>query len=978
MRKKLVSIIICLCMAATLFAGCSKKETQTDAGNDKQQVTATEAPAPTKAEATPEPTKAPAPAGEALPDAKYYFSFDKADGTDKIQPSIKDSAATPIVQPAADKDVVLIDGVKGQALYCNGAYGYKIPEVNGVGETYSISFWVYARRFANYMPTIQYGPDMHGDATGGQHYLNFTRAEWSGMGEYPCVWSYDQLGDEAVTWPNWFPNDGVGERLNQWLNITLVVDENNTTDEGSNILGKLYLNGELMSDQVTLVTGTMAPSDNFDFLLDINYWDAYFKGAIDEVYIFDKVLTEGQVQTLYLAGDPNAKFVEPERVVVVTPDATAIESIGNTGLSNAWGSSWTSSFEIKDGETKKVKLHNWSSGKATTDNYGIQFGNADVKDAGYQSYGLVRADATGEGFADIQYTYTWGNWNTWSQSAMVDAVVTLTITREGDTITVVANNVDYNGTSNDMTATAKTTLTAADPCFFAISCENAYVDLLSVKDATMRENAGITVGTQDCTIPFWTDFSPIWKVPEGESRTVGFTNYTDGENNWDNFVVILQNVPGGHAADAYEGYAEYGVVRADNWGWGDGFANDDNSKNCDWNFDTFTQDIDGAHISLTVTNNGTTADINIVARTAAGREYHQNYTGIVVGDEVYFTLTCEKSYLVFDSEVVGNQACSDPFWTVFSDVMAVPKNGSKSVSFKNYTIGENNWENFVAILQSTPGGHAAKSDERPDGAEGYREYAVLRADNWGWGDNFANDDASKSCDWDFGTFTNDINGADIDLTVYNYGDSAEVKIVATTEDGRIFHQNYTNIAVDGDNLYLTFTLEKSYLVFNTNIVGATDNTTPFWTQFSPVTHIANGETKHVSFTNYTDGEANWNNFLIVIQNTPTGHAALDADHPDGAEGYKEYGVLRADNWGWGDGFANDDAVKSCDWNFDTFTTDIDGASIEAALTNNNGTVEIAITATTAAGVYHQNYTVTAEADSVYYCLFIEKAHLSID
>ena len=445
--------MMCLCLTTTLFAACGKEKEQENAQ-------AQNTPVPTAATAaTLTPTPTPKPAGEALPEAKYYFSFDKADGTDKIQPSMKDSAMTPIVQPAPDKEVVLIDGVKGQALYCNGSYGYKIPEVNGVGETYSISFWVYARRFANYMPTIQYGPDMHGDATGGQHYLNFTRAEWSGSGEYPCVWSYDQIGDEAVNWPNWFPNDGEGERLNQWLHITLVVDENNTTDEGSNILGKLYLNGELFNDSVTLVTGTMAPSDNFDFLLGINYWDAYFKGGFDEVYIFDKVLTDGQVQTLYQDGNPQAKFVEPERIIVVTPEKNAMQSIGAISLTSPLRADWTSSFEIKDGETMKVKLHNWSSGLASKDNYAVVFSNvaSDIRQdpktvAGYKEYALVRADATGESYIDAQYNYTWGNWNTWTKSAMVDANVTLTISREGDTIKMVANNVDFNGTSNDMTA----------------------------------------------------------------------------------------------------------------------------------------------------------------------------------------------------------------------------------------------------------------------------------------------------------------------------------------------------------------------------------------------------------------------------------------------------------------------------------------------------------------------------------------------
>ena len=959
MRKKLLSIIICLCMTAALFAGCKKNEQpETEAGNTQ----ATEAPAPTKAEETPEPTKAPAPEGEALPDAKYYYSFDQADGTDKIQPSMKDSASTPIVQPAPDKDVVLIDGVKGQALYCDGSYGYKIPEVNGVGETYSISFWVYARRFANYMPTIQYGPDMHGDATGGQHYLNFTRAEWSGMGEYPCVWSYDQIGDEAVVWPNWFPNDGVGERLNQWLNITLIVDENNTTDEGSNILGKMYLNGELFSDSITLVTGTMAPSDNFDFLLGINYWDAYFKGAIDEVYIFDKVLTEGQVQTLYQAGDPNAKFVEPERVVVVTPDASAIESIGNTGLSNAWGSDWTSSFEIKDGETKKVKLHNWSSGKATTDNYGIQFGNADMADAGYASYGLVRADATGEGYVDAEYTYTWGNWNTWSQSAMVDATVTLTITREGDTLTVVANNVDYNGTSNDMTATVKTTLTAADPCFFAISCENAYVDLLSVKDATMRANAGLLVGNTDRTTGWWSEFSPIWKVNKGESRTVGFTNYTNGAENWDNFVAILQNVPGGHSADAYEGYAEYAVVRADNFGWGAGYDNIVVPE-CDWNWDTFKNDMDGAHVALTVTNNGDTADVVAVVRTVDGVEYHQKYMGIATGGDLYFCLSCEGAYLQVDSTIVGSLDCTTGWWSQFSDIWAVPAGEARSVSFTNYTSGAENWDNFVAILQNVPGGHSA------DAYEGYSEYAVVRADNYGWGAGYDNI-VVPECDWNWDTFKADMDQAKIDLTVINNGDTADVVITATTVDGKIYNQKYMGI-VTGQDLYFCLSCEQAYLVINADQVGLEDNSTPWWAHFSPAKEVAEGKTEYFSFTNYTDGAENWRNFLVVLQTTPTGHSA------DTTEGYAEYAVVRADNYGWGAGYDNIAALSS-NWNWDTFKADMDGAHVIAAVTNNGATADIHCTITTASGaVYFQNYDGIAISGPLYAGLLCEGAHLAV-
>ena len=151
----------------------------------------------------------------------------------------------------------------------------------------------------------------------------------------------------------------------------------------------------------------------------------------------------------------------------------------------------------------------------------------------------------------------------------------------------------------------------------------------------------------DRTTPWWSAFSNIWAVPEGQSKTVYFTNYTDGVNNWDNFVAILQNTPYGHSADAAEGYAEYAVVRADNFGWGAGYDGIATAE-CDWNWDTFTADMDGANVALTVTNNGGTADIVALVTTVDGKFYTQKYTGIAVTGDLYFCLSCEASYLVIE------------------------------------------------------------------------------------------------------------------------------------------------------------------------------------------------------------------------------------------------------------------------------------------------------------------------------------------
>ncbi|MCR4897477.1 MAG: LamG domain-containing protein [Lachnospiraceae bacterium] len=956
MKKKVLSALLSGLLAVTMLAGCGK-------GADQP------APAPDAGTESSGSETASTPAADIPQDYKYYFSMDG--GEAGVHKAARDSAATPMVQ-AIDDEVTYIPGVKGQAAYTDGVNGLKL-DVNGVGQKYTVSFWVYAARNAQYMPTLQYGPDMHGDATGGQHYVNFTWASWNPTSDdlsYPSIWAYDQNA-EGAPWPNWYADD-VNAHTREWVNITMTVDPAETNADGTLIQAHLYMNGEELvgtdsegnARPVNIVQNSMEPSDNYDFLLGINYWDATMKGAFDEVYIYDYVLSADQIKGLYAAGDTSVAFQEPERVLVVTPDEKATASLGTVDYKASLRGAFVGETEIKEGETYKVKLKNWSDGLDTKDNYAIAFGNAATDASDYKEYGLLYADASGEGwFEKAEYNYTWGNWNTWSQSSMVEADSTVTITREGDTLTVYASNVDYNLSPQDMTAVAKMSISADDPLFFAITNQNSYVDLLSVKNATITANAGLTLGVPEMTSAFWTEFTPVWAVPEGESRTIGFTNYTDGAENWDNFVVILQNTEFGHSADAAEGYAEYAVVRADNYGWGAGYDGVVTPE-CDWNWDTFKDDINGAHIDLTVTNNGDTADITFTARTTAGTEYHQSYTGIATGGDLYYCLSLEKAYLQFDSTVVGSMNLDAPFWNTFSDVWYVPEGGTKSISFRNYTAGENNWENFVAILQNVPAGHSA------DAYEGYLEYGVVRADNYGWGAGY-DGIATAECDWNWDTFKDDINGADIDLTVVNNGDTADIHIVALTQSGAVYHQDYTGIQTGGD-LYLTLTLEKAYLVMNGTTTGNVDNTTGWWTQHSAVKPVAKGETEYVTFTNFNDGADNWHNFVIVLQNTAFGHSA------EAAEGYAEYCVVRADNFGWGGGY-DGIVTPECDWNWDTFMDDMNGAHICAAITNNGDTADIVIYCTTVAGtVYTQKYMGITTGGDLYYCLGCENAHVVAD
>lgn len=64
---------------------------------------------------------------------------------------------------------------------------------------------------------------------------------------------------------------------------------------------------------------------------------------------------------------------------------------------------------------------------------------------------------------------------------MVDSDVTMTINRSGSDITINYDFVDYNGTDNTATAVLHTALTAEDPCYFFITGEECYLEILSIE-----------------------------------------------------------------------------------------------------------------------------------------------------------------------------------------------------------------------------------------------------------------------------------------------------------------------------------------------------------------------------------------------------------------------------------------------------------------------------------------------------------------
>lgn len=120
-------------------------------------------------------------------------------------------------------------------------------------------------------------------------------------------------------------------------------------------------------------------------------------------------------------------------------------------------------------------------------------------------------------------------------------------------------------------------------------------------NATFVTPSPAILGAEDCSVAWWgAHLDEDIKVPAGETRAFSFTNLSSGALNYNNFVVVLRNAA----------KVEYAVVRADNYGWGNGYAAC--TLGCtggvDWK--TWLSGMNGAKVNVYVTNNNNgTADV---------------------------------------------------------------------------------------------------------------------------------------------------------------------------------------------------------------------------------------------------------------------------------------------------------------------------------------------------------------------------------
>ena len=297
---------------------------------------------------------------------------------------------------------------------------------------------------------------------------------------------------------------------------------------------------------------------------------------------------------------------------------------------------------------------------------------------------------------------------------------------------------------------------------------------------------------------------------------------------------------------------------------------------------------------------------------------------------------------------VGATDNSTPFWGAHSENIKVNPGETFVSTFTNYTNGVSNWNNFVVVLCS---------------ADGATEYAVVRADNYGWGTGYAACTPSMEDGRDWATWLSAMDGAKVTTYVTNNGDgTADIKAVMVGNDGNTYTQSYTGInTVDPNNCYFNFTVDNSHIEFD-DVLGNEDNTTPWWTAHSTDIKVPSGKTYTTRFKNYTNGAANWNNFLVVLTR----------------EDNTEYTVLRADNYGWGDSYATCTPSMEDGRDWATWLSAMDGATVYVSVSNKGTTADVKCIMVGNDGLtYKQNYLGISpiEANNMRFRFTVEGGHL---
>lgn len=501
-------------------------------------------------------------------------------------------------------------------------------------------------------------------------------------------------------------------------------------------------------------------------------------------------------------------------------------------------------------------------------------------------------------------------------------------------------------------------------------------------------------GNTDYTSGFWTAFSKYYVVPDGQKWHGVFNlNINPADNTYyKNFALVITN----DADRGGEGYAEYGAYRFD-------ATNDTLTYNSQWgshlffkytsstlmlspvdNLDETVQKL-GGKVTVTVDRTSESAFSIKIKNASATKTYEQPYKlPNLNADQSNTNIRCflvpEGSYINFlQSNIVpiGGLTSAEDKNPLSMVLQNVPDQVNVGTTLEDAMANVSAVVTFEEGVTKTVPASELQFSAIPDMEQLGVKTLVVIYNKTSKGENcdqpiVANSTfevvekvvsievTAQPSHTQYYYYTSAATEALTDRTMAFDPTGMEVRATYANGSSRVIDnsklsfsavpakagsQTVTITADEGVTAKVNVTVSESAVsaVNNTaNIVGAEDNSTIFWGAFSDDFNVPVGETKSITFTNYSSLAGNWNHFVVVLRNTALA----------------EYAVVRADNYGWGSGYeGNTNLVTGGtqgDWA--TWLAGMNGAQVTVYVTNcGNSTADIQAVMTGTTGTTSTQY-----------------------
>lgn len=521
-----------------------------------------------------------------------------------------------------------------------------------------------------------------------------------------------------------------------------------------------------------------------------------------------------------------------------------------------------------------------------------------------------------------------------------------------------------------------------------------------------------TIGNADFSSGWWVAFSKYYVVPDGEKWNGVFNLHINpsATNTYKNFALIICS----DADRGAEDYKEYGAIRFDNQPSGNSEWGDYIDRSYVESTLTFETDTDagvdklGGKVTLTVDRTNAEAFTVTMTNGVVTKSYKQPYAlENLNADPSNTNIRCflvpEGSYIDFlqsNIEPIGGYTTAEDKEPVSMELQNVPARVNVGTTLEDAMADVTAIVSFEEGVTKTVTAADLSFSAIPDMDTPGEKILVAVYNKTFKGEN-CNQPVMANATFEVveKIVSIEVTTQPTRNTYYVYTSAATEALTDRTlafdPTGMVVTATYVNgtskpvdnsilsfstvpaiegtqtvtiSAEDGVTAQVNVTVAESAVSEVNNsiaIVGAEDNSTAFWGAFSDEFNVPVGETKSISFTNYSSMAGNWNNFVVVLRG-----AALN-----------EYGVVRADNYGWGNGYAACRAAGTQgDWA--TWLAGMNGAVVTVYVTNcGNGTADVQAIMQGTTGTTSTQYYLginTVDPDDLNFALTVDGCHLVFD